>query len=128
VPSSLPRERPAPLRIPSAVCCLHPDMTGSATPPFGCLSHEAAKFTLRIGPAGLPPSVQAIRPRTGLLTLRSDVAFSGAARSLLHGAPALTAAGLPPASPMQHRSQSFQTRSRSGRTMWKILVDRRREG
>jgi hypothetical protein len=29
---------------------------------------------------------------------------------------------------MQHRSQSFQTRSRSGRTMWKILVDRRREG
>ena len=46
VPSSLPRERPAPLRPPRAVCCLRRDMIGSATPPFGFLSHEAAKFTL----------------------------------------------------------------------------------
>ena len=59
-PSSVPRECPAPLRDSlSAVCCLRPDMTGSATPPFGFLSHEAAKFTL----LALGPQVRSPRPK-----------------------------------------------------------------
>jgi len=51
------------------------------------------------------------------LTLRLDIVISDDTWSLLRGAPALTAAGLPPASLMQHRHRAVQTRLRSGRTM-----------
>jgi hypothetical protein len=116
--ASLPRECPAPLRDSlSAVCCLHPEMTGSATPPFGFLSHEAAKFTLPHWARRVAPLVASPSAPTGLSTLRSDAALSGVTRSLLRGAPALTAAGLAPASLMQHLDRPVQTRSRSGRTI-----------
>jgi hypothetical protein len=118
VPASLPRECPAPLRDSlSAVCCLRPEMTGSATPPFGFLSHEAAKFTLPHWARRFAPLAQSLSTPAGLSTLRSDVDVSVAVRSLLRGAPALTAAGLAPASLMQHLDWAVHTRSRSGRTI-----------
>ena len=124
VPSSLPRERPAPLRLSGAVCCLRPEMMGSATPPFGFLSHEAAKFTLPHWARRFAPLARGHTASAGLLTLRSDAAISAVARSLLRGAPALTAAGLPPASLMQHLGRIVQARPRSGRTMaWIVTVE-----
>ena len=117
VPASIPRERPARLRSSRAVCCLRPDMTGSAAPPFGCLSHEAAKFTLSHWARRFASLVQGLTASTGLSMLRSDADLSDVTRSLLRGAPALTAAGLAPASLMQHRNRAVSTRSRSGRTM-----------
>ena len=117
VPSSVPRERPAPLRPAGAVSCLRPDMTGSAAPPFGFLSHEAAKFTLSHWARRFAPLTWGHSTPVGLSTLRSDAAISDVARSLLRGAPALTAAGLPPASLMQHLGRTVQARPRSGRTM-----------
>ena len=102
VPSSLPRKRPAPLRSSGPVCCLRPDMTGSATSPFGFLYHGAAKFTLSHSARRLAPLARSPTAAAGLLTLRSDATLSGDDWSLLRGAPALTAAGLTPASLMQH--------------------------
>src|SRR5712692_8797853 len=117
VPSSIPRKRPAPLRSSDAVCCLRHDMTGSAASPFGFLCHGAAKFTLlAFGPQACSPRCS-LTATAGLLTLCSVAALSGGDWSLLRGAPALAAAGLSPASLMQHRGQTVQARPRSGRTM-----------
>src|SRR5258708_2516772 len=91
-------------------------MIGSATPPFGFLSHEAAKFTLSHWARRFAPLAQSHTASAGLSMLRSDAALSDVTRSLLRGAPALTAAGLPPASLMQHLGRTVQTRPRSGRT------------
>src|SRR5205809_1495759 len=82
VPSSIPRKRPAPLRIPDAVCCLRPEMTGSTTSPFGFLSHGAAKFTLSHSARRLAPLACSLTATAGLLTLRSDATLSGHAWSL----------------------------------------------
>ena len=117
MPSSVPRKRPAPLRTPSAVCCLRRDMIGSTASPFGFLSHEAAKFTLSHSARRLAPLAQGHTASAGLSTLRSDARISPRARSLLRGAPALTAAGPAPASLMQHRDRTVQVRFRSGRDM-----------
>jgi len=48
--------------------------------------------------------------------LRLDAVLSDVTRSLLRGAPALTAAGLAPASLMQHLDRTVQAWSCSGRT------------
>jgi len=72
VPASLPRERPAPLRTPGAVCCLHRDLTSSATPPFGFLSHEAAKFTLPHWARRFASLAQGHTALAGLSMLRSE--------------------------------------------------------
>ena len=106
----------------SAVCCLRRDMIGSATSPFGFLSHGAAKFTLSHSARRFAPLARSPTAPAGLSTLRSDAAISGDARSLLRGAPALTAAGLPPASLMQHLDRAVQTRPRSGRTMGRSVA------
>ena len=45
-----------PFRFQDAVCCLRRGMSGSAYPsPFGFLSHEAARFTFRLGPPTCSP-------------------------------------------------------------------------
>jgi len=88
VPSSIPRKRPAPLRSSDAVCCLRPDMTGSATSPFGFFSHGAAKFTLSHSAHRFASLAQDHTVFAGLSTLRSDARISPRARSLLRGAPA----------------------------------------
>jgi hypothetical protein len=56
----------------------------------------------RIGPAVLLPSAEGHTAIRGLSTLRSGEGIFPRTRSLLHGAPALTVAGLPPASRTQH--------------------------
>jgi len=114
--SSIPRKRPDPIRYTGPVCYLRRDVTGSAAPPFGFLSHGAAKFTLSHSARRFAPLARGPTASAGLLTLRLDAAISGDARSLLRGAPALTAAGLAPASLMQHRNRAVQTRIRSRRT------------
>jgi hypothetical protein len=53
----------------------------------------------------------------GLSTSRSDAGFSPIAWDLLHGAPALTATGLSPASLIQHDSPCFRTVHLSERNM-----------
>src|SRR3989442_1475435 len=105
-----------PLRSSVAVCCLRPDMTGSATSPFGFFSHGAAKFTLSHSAHRFASLAQDHTAFAGLSTLRSDARIPPRARSLLRGAPALTAAGLPPASLMQHLGRTVQARPRSRRT------------
>ena len=105
----------------SAVCCLRPDMTGSATSPFGFISHGAAKFTLSHSARRFASLTRGPTTSAGLSTLRLDGAISGDAWSLLRGAPALTAAGLPPASLTQHLGRTVQVRPPSGRTMMVIL-------
>jgi hypothetical protein len=105
----------------AAVCCLRREMIGSATPPFGFLSHEAAKFTLSHWAHWLASLAHSLSAVAGLLTLRSDAAISDVTRSLLRGAPALTAAGLSPASLMQHRDRTVQVRYRSGRNIPPIV-------
>ena len=123
--ASIPRKRPAPLRHQRAVCCLRPDMTGSATSPFGFLSHGAAKFTLSHSARRFAPLARNLTASAGLSTLRSGAALSDDTRSLLRGAPALTAAGLTPASLIQHRSRVVQTRPRSGRSIQECYPVRR---
>ena len=81
----------------------------------GCKVHAFA-----LGPQGRSPRLEHAAP-AGLSTLRSDDVLSDLTRSLLRGAPALTAAGLPPASLMQHLDRTVQARPRSGRTMAGIL-------
>jgi len=127
VPSSLPRKRPAPLRSSDAVCCLRPDMTGSATSPFGFLSHGAAKFTLSHSARRLAPLARSFTATAGLSTLRSIATFSSGDWSLLRGAPAPTAAGPSPASLMQHLGRTVQARPRSRRTMCRILYAHSRQ-
>jgi len=58
--SSIPRGCPASIRCSDAVCCLRRDMIGSATPPFGYISHEAARFAScwAYGFASRPGAVQ----------------------------------------------------------------------
>jgi len=101
-----------------AVCCLRRDMIGSASfSPFGFLSLEAAGFTLSHWARDFAPLRTGRTSCRGLSTLRSGVEISLPAWSLLRGAPALTAAGLPPASLTQHLDRTVQTRPRSGRTI-----------
>lgn len=99
-----------------AVCCLRRGMTGSAGSTLsGSYLTRLQSSRFRIGPAVSPPSPRALRPVAGPLTLRLDSAISDVARSLLRGAPALTATGLPPASLIQHRYRAVQARFRSRR-------------
>ena len=119
--SSVPRKRPGPFRYTGPVCCLRPDMTGSATSPFGFLYHGAAKFTLSHSARRFASLAQGLTAFAGLSMLRLGAAISGVTRSLLRGAPALTAAGLTPASLIQHLDQTVQIRPRSGRTMPRSL-------
>jgi hypothetical protein len=121
VPASIPRKRPGPFRYTGPVCCLRRDVTGSAASHFGSLSHGAAKLTLSHSARRLAPLARSLTATAGLLTLRSDATFLGDAWSLLRGAPALAAAGLPPASLMQHLDRTVQTRPRSGRTTERSL-------
>jgi len=58
----------------------------------------------RIGPVVLLPSAWDRTIPRGLSMLRSGEGISPPTRSLLHGAPALTVAGLTPASLMQHET------------------------
>ena len=74
VPSSLPRKRPAPLSV--AVCCLRRDVTGSAAPPFGFLSHGAAKFTLPHSARSFASLARDPTVPAGLSTLRSGMGIS----------------------------------------------------
>src|SRR5688572_5158640 len=99
-------------------------MMGSATSPFGFLSHEAAKFTLSHWARRIASLAQDHTVSAELSTLRLDAALSDVTRSLLRGAPALTAAGLAPAGLMQHLGRTVQTRLRSGRTTAAILAHR----
>ena len=103
-----------PFRVQDAVCCLRRGMSDSAYPsPFGFLSHEAARFTFRLGPpTGFPP--RSLTASSGLSTSRLDEKLSLPTRDLLRGAPALTATGLSPASLIQHDSPKTNL---SGRTM-----------
>jgi hypothetical protein len=84
----------------------------------GCKVHALA-----FGPQVCPPRRNPTVP-AGPSTLRIDVALSDAAWSLLRGAPALTAAGLPPASLMQHLGRTVQARPRSRRTTPSSLARR----
>src|SRR5262245_30238512 len=92
-------------------------MMGSATSPFGFLSHEAAKFTLSHSARRFAFLSRDPTAPGGLSTLSTGAALSGNTQSLLRGAPALTAAGLTPASLMQHLDRAVQARPRSGRTI-----------
>ena len=113
----LPRECPAPLRLPKRSLLPSPRNDGLGHSTFrlpisrGCKVHASA-----LGPQVRSPRVKPYGS-AGLSTLRSDAALSGVTRSLLRGAPALTAAGLPPASLMQHLDRTVQARPRSGRTV-----------
>jgi len=114
--ASIPRKRPDPLRYSGPVSCLRRGVIGSAASPFGFLSHEAAKFTLSHSARRFAPLARDRTASAGPSMLRMDDVLSDDARSLLRGAPALTAAGLSPASLMQHRSRAVQTRLRSRRS------------
>jgi len=108
-----------PFRFQDAVCCLRREMTDSAYPsPFGFLCHEAARFTFRLGPLTCFPA-GGLTATSGLSTSRLNVKLSLPVRDLLRGAPALTAAGLPPASLIQHDSPKTNL---SGRTIRAIVA------
>lgn len=79
-------EASSPLRYAGPVCCLRRDVTGSAAPPFGFLSHGAAKFTLSHSARRFAPLAQGHTASAGLSTLRLDATISDDARSLLRGA------------------------------------------
>ena len=65
---------------------------------------QSSRF--RIRSAGSLPSREAIRPRQGFRRSAVGGGISPHARSLLRGAPALTAAGLAPASLIQHQDRA----------------------
>ena len=67
-------------------------MSGSATLPFGLLSHEAARFT-SCWARQLAPLAETLRPPEGFRHPARAIKFSLVAWDLLHGAPALTATG-----------------------------------
>lgn len=111
-----------PPSLADAVCCLRRDMSGSATSPFrlfvsrGCKVHAFA-----LGPQACSPPADRTAD-VGLSTPRSDGGISPHARGLLRGATALTAAGLPPASPIRPEVPRACAREiSSGRTMSKTL-------
>jgi len=117
MPSSLPRGRPAPLRSgPGAVCCLRREMSGSAGPTFRVFLSRGCKVRVMLGLRTCSPPARPMT-RGGLLTPHSDGGISSRARGLLRGAPALTAAGLAPASSMQHEPPRNSEAARSGRTI-----------
>jgi hypothetical protein len=62
--------------VSGTVCCLRPGMTGSATPPFGSLSHEAAKFTLSHWARKFAPLARDHTASAGPSTLRSGMGIS----------------------------------------------------
>ena len=82
-----------PFRVQDAVCCLRRGMSDSAYPsPFGFLSHEAARFTFRLGPLtcfppqkplgllrafDIPLRRKALAPRPGPATRRSGAYRDG---------------------------------------------------
>ena len=101
VPSPLPRERPAQHRIPRAVCCLRREMIGPATPPFGSLSHEAAKFTLPHWARSFAPALGVIRPRDGFRRSARTPDLAGRLEPATRRTGVLTAAGLAPAGLIQ---------------------------
>jgi len=86
--------------LTDAVCCLRREESGSAIPPFRVSMSRGCKVRFMLGPRLCFPPRHHTAP-VGLSTPRLDVEISPAARGLLHGAPALTVAGLPPASPTQ---------------------------
>jgi len=106
--------------VSNAVCCLRREMSGSADPPFRVPMSRGCKVRFMLGPQACSPRSRHT-PTCGLSTLHSDEGISPCARSLLRGAPALTAAGLPPASPWQQDPTRFAGRDLSGRTIHGIL-------
>src|SRR6267142_5315508 len=101
--------------LADAVCCLRRDMSGSATRPFGCLCHEAVGFA-NAGPANLPPSLESYNSKRAFdapLRHRGLPRESGACYAV---APALAAAGLPPASSVQLEPRLVETSPRFVRT------------
>ncbi len=126
--SCVPPDRSATTRLPhaatgvpadlsDAVCCLRPDMIGSADlSPFGFLCHEAAGFTLSHWARDFAPLRRSHTAPRGLSTPRSDDSISLVVWGLLRGAPALAAAGLSPASSTQ-RTTSRLGLVASGRKM-----------
>ena len=98
-------------------------MSGSATRPFGCLCHEAVGFA-NAGPANLPPSLKPYDPKRAFdapLRHRGLPRESGACYAV---APALAAAGLPPASSVQLEPRLVEASPRFVRTYHEFIVMR----
>jgi len=72
-------------------------MIGSATHPFRALISRGCKVHLSIGPTNLPPSRWPCGRRRAFDASLRRSASRPTPRSLLRGAPALTATGLSPA-------------------------------
>ncbi len=104
--------------------------TGPAAPPFRGPVSRSCMVCFRLGPQLCSPpsgSVVTRRSSTGLSELRSVGGISPDGWSLLRGSPAITAAGLSPASPTQRARRSTnlpreaRNRFASGRTIGGIL-------
>jgi len=95
---------PRPSGASDAVCCLHREMTGSADLSLSGAYVSGLQGSLDAGPAGLLPA-RGHTASVGLSTLRFTGEISLDSGSLLPGAPALTRAGLTPASSTRRASR-----------------------
>lgn len=104
-----------------AVSCLHPDMTGSATPPFGSYLTRLQSSRLRIAAHNFAPLLKTLRPPKGFRRSAQTPRISPQRpEPATRRTGSLTAAGLSPAGLIQHHDR-LPPRPRSGRTTAMIL-------